>query len=66
MNGLASVANVGAVVSNAQFQVAYQGAVLKKTVDVSVTLGENALKLIQSATVAVPTSGAVHDLDVQA
>lgn len=64
MDGLASVGNVGAVVSQAQFQVERQVRVLKEQQHVAEDLGAQALKLIQSA--VVETSAVGHDLDISA
>lgn len=64
MDGIASVGSVGAVVSQAQFQVERQVRVLKEQQRVVEDLGTQALKLIQSA--VVDTSAARHDLDISA
>ena len=61
-----AVGGVGAGLSQIQFQAQYQATMLKEQQNLAKALGAEALKLIQSATVAT-TSGAVrHDLDVQA
>lgn len=64
MESLASVGSVGAVMSQANIQVAYQVRMLKEQLSVAEDLAGAALKLIQSAIVdrAVPR----HDLDLRA
>lgn len=63
MNGIAPLGSVGAVASQAQFQVERQTRVLKEQLDVARDLGANALLLIQSAVVSTPSP---HDLDISA
>ena len=65
MDVTASSGSVGAVASQARFQVEYQGRVLKEQLDVIGDLGANALKLIQSAVIE-NVSAPGHDLDVLA
>ena len=66
MAGIAYVGGVGAGLSQAQFQVQYQGRVLKQEQQSVQTLGNAALELLRSA-MTISSSGSVkHDLDVQA
>lgn len=62
MDGTASVSGVGAVVSQAQFQVAREARVLKEQQSVAQDIGSAALRLISAAVVSDP---AVH-LDLTA
>jgi len=64
MDGVASVAGVGAVASRAEIQIEYQTRALKLEKAAVVDLGANALKLIQAAVVNIPEF--THDLDVRA
>ncbi len=64
MDGIVSVAGVGAVASSTQIQAQYQAKAAAKQNDVARDLGANALKLIQAS--FIPTStGAGSDLDVR-
>ncbi len=54
MDGLASISGVGAVAGQLEFQAAYDGAVARKTVEVTSDIGESALKLIKAAVVSSP------------
>ena len=62
MSGISAVAGVGAGLSQVQFQVAYQTAMLKEQQAVAEDLGNAALKLVQST--LTPSRTLVHDLDV--
>lgn len=64
MAGIASVGSVGAGLSEAQFRVQYQAQVLKEQQSVAESLGNAALRLIQSTLASVQASR--HDLDVLA
>ena len=64
MDGVASVANVGAVNSQANIQVQQQIRVLKEQQSVAEQLGGAALTLIRSAIVGANQVG--RDLDVTA
>ena len=64
MAGTALVGNVGAGLSEAQFQVQYQVQVLKMQQGATEDLGAAALKLLRSA--LTDTGASSHDLDVLA
>ena len=64
MDGVASVANVGAVNSQANIQVQQQIRVLKEQQSVAEQLGGAALTLIRSAIIGANQVG--RDLDVTA
>lgn len=67
MAGLAAMGGVGAGLSQAQFQVRYQGQILKEQGSANSTLGAVALELMQSAMTVQASGGAQgHDLDVKA
>jgi len=66
MAGIASMGSVGAGLSQAQFQVAFQARVLKEQIDVSNSLGSKALDLIQAVISSAASGAESHDLDVKA
>jgi len=67
MAGITSLGGVGAGLSQAQFQVQYQGRVLKEQQQVTQSLGNAALELLRTAMSSTTYSGAAeYDLDVQA
>lgn len=68
MTGLSAVGGVGAGLSQAQFQMQYQAAVMKEQKQVANTIGAVTLELMRAAmATSIGTSGAQgHDLDVKA
>ncbi len=63
MDGIASVAGVGAVVNQARIQAGNRPIVRLAEPEVSADMGSNALKLIQALVLDVLATG--HDLDVK-